>query len=260
MTLDQVRQRAPSVFATTAHESRSARFAPVPTINILEGFLSRGWSVHNAVQSRCRNPGKAPFTKHAITLRRDDAEVKVGGLIPQVMLVNANDGSSLYDFLGGLFRLFCLNGLVAPTGLCESVKVRHTGSNIMERVIEGSFRVLNSTDRAITSATEMGAIQLSEAEQVAFAHSAARLRWDPATQPVNVSRLLDVRRSADEGNDLWTVFNRVQESVVGGGQRYRSPTGRRVSAREVKGIDQSIGLNQALWTLAEEMKRIKTAV
>jgi Domain of unknown function (DUF932) len=68
-----------------------------------------------------------------------------------------------------------------------------------------------------------------------------------------------VRRNGDEGSDLWTTFNRVQEGLIRGGSRCRTPQGRRMRARAVQGIDQNVGLNQALWTLAEEMKAIKLA-
>jgi hypothetical protein len=260
LTIDQLRKFVPSVFATQAHESRSARFAPIPTINLIEGLMQNGWSVKSARQCHTRTPGKAPFTKHLVVMRRDD--MSTGGLdsIPQLMLVNGNDGSAAYEMLAGLFRFLCANGLIVAGSVCESVKIRHTGNDIIGRVIEGSYRVLNDTQKAINSAREMSEIKLLPAEQVAFATAAARLRWDPETQPVNVQRLLDVRRDGDQGNDLWTTFNRVQESVIGGGQRYRvTGTGRRQRAREVKGIDQTVGLNQALWTLAEEMKALKAA-
>ena len=48
-----------------------------------------------------------------------------------------------------------------------------------------------------------------------------------------------------------------------GGQRgvVRDDQGRRRmrTVREVKGIDQKRSLNRALWTLAEEMERLKAA-
>jgi len=41
-------------------------------------------------------------------------------------------------------------------------------------------------------------------------------------------------------------------------QRRPTPAaGARTKTREVKGIDQNIKLNRALWTLAEEMRKLK---
>ena len=63
---------------------------------------------------------------------------------------------------------------------------------------------------------------------------------------------------ADQGNDLWSVLNRVQENVIQGGIRARSADGKRTTTRAVKGIDQDVKLNRAIWTLGEEMRRLKS--
>jgi hypothetical protein len=43
-----------------------------------------------------------------------------------------------------------------------------------------------------------------------------------------------------------------------GGQAGRSVLGRRVRTRPVPSIDRSVRINQALWILAEEMRRLKS--
>jgi hypothetical protein len=62
-------------------------------------------------------------------------------------------------------------------------------------------------------------------------------------------------------SDLFTVFNVVQENTVKGGIAglARNSQGylNRIRTREVKGIDQNIKLNKALWTLAEKMMALK---
>lgn len=42
-----------------------------------------------------------------------------------------------------------------------------------------------------------------------------------------------------------------------GGQPGRSTQGRRIRTRPVGSIDTSVGLNRALWVLAEEMRKLK---
>jgi hypothetical protein len=71
--------------------------------------------------------------------------------------------------------------------------------------------------------------------------------------------VLDPRRTADAGQDLWSTFNVVQENVVRGGLEYRSANGRRNRTRSVTGIAQNVSVNKALWTLAEEMAKLKLA-
>jgi hypothetical protein len=73
LTEDELRKAAPSIFATAAHESRSDRFQPIPTIEILRGLMAEGFMPVGAKQSGCRDEGKKEFTKHLIRLRRDQS-------------------------------------------------------------------------------------------------------------------------------------------------------------------------------------------
>jgi hypothetical protein len=107
MTETEMRRVAPSIFATTAHESRSERFQPIPTIDVLRGLMKEGFVPVGAKQSSTRTEGKADFTKHLIRLRHvDDGKVyRVGDTVCEILLKNANDGTSAYELLAGLFRL-----------------------------------------------------------------------------------------------------------------------------------------------------------
>ena len=62
-----------------------------------------------------------------------------------------------------------------------------------------------------------------------------------------VEDILRPRRQQDMGNDVWTVYNVVQENIIKGGFT-NSNTGRK--ARAVKHIDKTISYNQELWDLA----------
>ena len=72
LTETEMRHIAPSIFAVTAHESRSERFKPIPTIEVLRGLMQEGFMPVGAKQSRSRTEDKADFTKHLIRLRRID--------------------------------------------------------------------------------------------------------------------------------------------------------------------------------------------
>nr|WP_281411819.1 DUF932 domain-containing protein [Rhizobium sp. BK049] len=80
-------------------------------------------------------------------------------------------------------------------------------------------------------------------------------------QAIDPARFLTTKRVADRGNDLWTQFNVVQENVIRGGLHgtVSDDQGRRrnVSTRAVKGIDQDVKLNKALWLVARRMAELK---
>jgi len=260
MSLEQVRAVAPSVFATAPHSSRSERYAYIPTVDILNGLAREGFHVVKASQSRSRIPGKADFTKHMLRLRHESTSTALqtlGETIPEVVLVNAHDGTSAYKLMAGMFRLVCLNGMVVADSLVGSLKVQHSGK-VTEKVIEGSFAVLENTGKAIEAAKTWAEIELSDDESLAFAEAAHTIRFGEEDTTINPVRLLAARRHDDQGNDLWRTFNRVQENVIRGGMQGLNATGtRRVTSRAVRGIDGDIRLNTALWQLAEKMAALK---
>ena len=257
---EQIQRYAPSAFAGQAWERQSDRYAFVPTSVVIDGMRNAGFLPVKAIQSRSRIEGKQMFTKHMIRFRSTDSNVtKVGDSALEFVLVNSHDGTSSYDLSMGMFRLACLNGLMVAESLCEAIHIRHTG-NIIDRVIEGTTSLLQNAPAVADTVTTWRNIQLTQPEQRILAEEAHSLRFDTMEGTPNPEKLLTVRRSADNGSDLWSTFNRIQENVVRGGLRTVDPeTFRRNRTREVKGIDQNIKLNRALWSLAEKMASLKAA-
>src|ERR1700758_3978289 len=100
---------------------------------------------------------------------------------------------------------------------------------------------------------------LTDTEQLALATGAAAYRWEDLTKaPVSPSMLLSPRRYGDGAKDLWTTLNCVQENIIRGGQRDRSrrrPDGSRMpKSRAIKGIDDDMKLNKALWAMAAVLR------
>uniref|UniRef100_UPI003BEF282E DUF932 domain-containing protein n=1 Tax=Burkholderia arboris TaxID=488730 RepID=UPI003BEF282E len=89
--------------------------------------------------------------------------------------------------------------------------------------------------------------------------SALALHYDTtiAPAPITETQVNRARRVEDQGSDLWRTFNRIQESMTRGGLPGRTKTGKRMTTRPVAGIDQTVGLNRALWVLAEAMSKMK---
>ena len=263
----EMRRIAPSIFAVSAHESRSKRFRPIPTIDILRGLMNEGFLPVGAKQSHSRTEGKADFTKHLIRLRRvDDGRVyNVGDTVCEILLKNANDGTSAYELMAGLFRIRCLNSLVVQTGTIDAITVRHCG-DVQHKVIEGTYRVLGEAERTLAAPQHWSAMRLRQEEKEILADAAHVLRFanaDGETKtPIKAEQLLVPRRNNDRGDDLWTVWNVVQENAIKGGLRGvgRDDLGRprRATSRAVTGIDQDIKLNKALWLLGERMAALKS--
>lgn len=261
---DEMRAYAPSIFATSAHHSRSERFVPIPTIEMVRGLTNEGWAPVMAGQSVARLADKHEFTKHMVRFRRVDRDLSTHGSVVELVLRNGNDGSSAYKIDAGIFRIACLNGLVSKSEDYGSISVRHSGQAV-DKVIEGSYEVLKNAERVLAAPQDWSSIQLSQEERTAFANAAHLLRFDRdeqgnATTAIQPKALLAPRRSEDTLLNLWTTFNVVQENAVRGGLVSQSMNSdRRVRTREVRGIDQNVKLNMALWALTEQMAKLKNA-
>jgi len=268
LTEDEMRTHAPSIFATEPHSSRSYRFHAIPTWEILKGLIANGFHPVRVTQSTTRDPGKRDFTKHMIRLRRLDnlKALTVGDTIFEIGLRNANDGTAAYELLAGLLKIRCLNGLFVDNGTFEPVKVRHTG-DVESKVIEGTYRVLNEAEHVLAAPQDWSQIQLNRDERLALAEQAHFVRFADSdgnvSTPIQPAQLLIARRPEDQATDLWQTFNNLQENAVRGGLTARgvNSTGnrQRFTSREVKGIDQDLKLNKALWALTARMAEIKAA-
>ena len=259
---DELFRLAPSVFATEAHSSRSERFRPIPTIEVIRGLAKEGFHVVGAQQSRTRVADKEDFTKHLLRIRRVDADqnYKVGDNVLEMYLKNANDGTAAYELMAGMFRIRCMNSLVSQTSTVDTIKVRHSGDAI-GKVIEGTYEVLKSAETVLAAPEAWGAINLNRRAALALAKGAHIMRFGDAegevTTAIEPEQLLTPRRPEDRGTDLWSVMNVVQENCIRGGLEgvtyNEAGMSRRSTTRGFKGIDQSIQFNKALWSLTEHL-------
>jgi hypothetical protein len=248
---------APAIFANEPDFEVSDRYAFVPTIDVVNALRQHGWypsevraqtvrgrhADHAKHQIRFRQPGTGPLT----------ARREVGDTHFEVVLTNSHDRTSGFQLDAGLFRLVCSNGMTVKDQNLGSISVRHVGE-APQLITEGVDRIVTHIPRLQDAIEQWSTIQLDERSQLILANRAAELRWgSPEQAPLQAFRLLQTRRWADNSNDLWSVFNRVQENVIRGGQRGIGSTGRRVGIRAVGAIDADRRINQGLWETATEL-------
>lgn len=262
---DQIRAVAPSVFAVSAHSSRSARYAAIPTSEVLSSLRREGFQPFAVTQGGSRDEEKRGFTKHMLRLRHESNMLaQVGDSFQEIVLVNSHDGTSSYQLMAGMFRLVCSNGMVVGAGNgFDEVRVKHTG-DVTTAVIDGCVTILGRLPEVSTEVETFNRLQLTEGERNAFATAALAVRYDEQEAPFDAGKLLTVKRSEDAPSTLWNTLNTVQENVIRGGLGYvlRDEQGRRKQirrTREVAGIDQNVKLNRGLWVLAQEMAKLKGA-
>ena len=129
--------------------------------------------------------------------------------------------------------------MFANFGVMSIRHVNYTFGSLQVKVNEMITKLPGLVDKINT----FKATTLTEPQMVEFATKACALR---SKQTVNIMDVLNATRPEDEGNDLWAVFNRVQEKVVNG----MFKTGTR-KARVIKNFQQDIKINEQLFELAE---------
>lgn len=246
---EQVKQVAPSVFTKHGASNVSEKYSHIPTERVMDDMSALGWNVVDAKEIKARkNQG---FQKHMLVFA--NPEIVINGndgdtVFPRILLTNSHDGKNAFTFKAGLFRLVCSNGLVIADEQFGEMKIRHMGYDF-EALQSLITEMVEKLPLTVESMNRFKNKQLSEEQKQKFALEALGLRFDTENKTFNVDEFLTPTRKEDEGNDLWSVFNLVQEKLVNGMFDYRAGSKNR-KARRIKNFQQDVKLNSELYELA----------
>ena len=167
--------------------------------------------------------------------------------------VDTRDSNLTYQLRLGLFRAVCTNGLIVSVGAFPAYCVAHRG-DVVDQVVTAALEASERFEALASRVERMELRRLDRGEQIGFAGKALALRFPELDKAgIQPSRLLECRRVDDTSDNLWTVFNRVQENLLGGGLIRRTETGRLSRTRRITSIREDVRLNGRLWDLAEEV-------
>ena len=246
---EQVKQVAPSVFTKHGSSNVSEKYSHIPTERVLDDMSALGWSVVDAKEIKARkNQG---FQKHMLVFA--NPEIVITGadgdtVFPRVLLTNSHDGKNAFTFQAGLYRLVCSNGLVIADQEFGSMKIRHMGYDF-EALQSLITTMVDKLPLTVESMNRFKNKQLTQEQKEQFALDALGLRFDTEDKTFNLDEILTPTRKEDNGDDLWSVFNLVQEKLVNGMFTYGVGVKIR-KARRIKNFQQDIALNSDLYKLA----------
>lgn len=261
-TLDDIQQYSPAAFATSKSSNVSDKYSFVPTYELLEAFGKLNWN-----PTHTRQVGKKLHARHIVRLENPDLgymDLKSDKVKPHVILDNSHNGTSHAQMHMGLFRLVCTNGLVvAMPGMFTSVKLRHMGIDMNElkqllEVVANQYTILGTHIGDMQSHT----LNKDQKEEFAIRAIAARdshifVKEDgtidvrKVTSLTNPIELIDPLRGEDRKDDLWSVFNVVQERLVKGEFEKRAASGRKSKPRVMTNAIRHTNFNRDLWEIAE---------
>lgn len=198
----------------------------IETLDAIEGFQKEGWSINGAYEQRGKD---RRIQSHMIKMQHPDFGIRnIKGrteAIATLNISNSCNGSKPMEMDLGAFRQVCSNGLMAHTSYSHE-KAQHTQKgffslpDIMSRLNSKVSSVMNEFN-------QLKNVELDPAKAMSLAVAAAEARFGK-DHGINVAQLLNVVREEDEGNDLWSVYNRIQENVTQSDRIY-NPEGRLIT-------------------------------
>ena len=249
LSLQDLARIAPAAFAEEAAECIGPKYVFISTRDIVTALMEAGYQPTLAVQGRSRS-GRVAHARHMLRFQPVVQSLSLDDVLGEIVLINSHDGRSAYQLRAGLFRPVCTNGLLRAIGDFGLIQVSHRG-NVVANVVEAARRITREFSRVGEVVEQMRGTTLTSGQQLDFAREALALRYpDHAEAPVQPSQLLERRRMADVGDDVWTTFNVLQEHTLQGGRGGRTATGRSVHTRGIRAIRESVRLNTGLWSLA----------
>ena len=235
--------------------------------DILMSFADHGWHPVSTQYGKSVRQDKQGYQKHLVKLENDKYS-SIDGLSnnnnskPQLVLLNSHDGSSSLQLFWGLIRMACLNGIISGNAV-SSFRLIHSQS-ITKRLPDAIEYMLSNFNTFTDQIKTLQSLKFSNAAENEFIQSVYNARLS------NVGKLLAVDynlpgllRQEDNGQDAYTIFNRVQEVLIKGGIQYSAERNRLDSqgrviekyvvdtrTRRLSSVPQQVKLNQFVYDKA----------
>jgi hypothetical protein len=244
------------ILNATKLETLSTKYQTIKSSALVGQLESKGFKLDDVITIKTRNIKRNGKQKHRMLFSNPEllsTNHSDGKL--QLLVTNSYDGTSGIIFQLGFFRYVCSNGLVAGTSF-ETISVRHIGIGIQEKIDTAIVEIAAQAKKLNALIDKMKNTKLSLGQVVELEKNALKLRTDKNVVVVNIP----VLRQADQGNDLFTVYNRVQEAVIRGNAQVTiselkddKTEVKTFKLRAIKGIVRTTQVNRGLFDLVENL-------
>lgn len=225
----------------------------IETLDVVEMLQKEGFQLKGVAEQRSNN---RKISSHYLDLHHPDFKMydrkkNIESLFT-IKLSNSTSGNKALQLQPGAFRYVCVNNMMHRDIATANIKHTENDYNKLPLIVN---QITNQADKYLDSFRNFKNIILTAEQANALARDAYRIKFDDdfnlnradyvnslRSAQINpkreeqVLKLLKVNRIEDEGNDLWTVFNRIQENLTA----------------DVKNFNTDVKLNQQLFSLAEQ--------
>ena len=256
LTKDQIKEQAPLVFADIpTNPDVSSKYLFVNTETIIDDLEKLGWLPVKAAQRKSTKKEGTIFSKHMVSFQNPDIMINSAdgdNAYPRILLTNSHDGMQAFKFSVGIYRLVCSNGLIVADEEFSDFKIKHKGysfselRSVVRQAVEdlpNRVQVMNDMKNRILSEDEKRKMAL---DAMLIRAGVKELEYDEET----LDEILEPQRSEDKGDDLWRVFNVIQEKITQG-DFHAALTGAKVrKVRKIKSFEKDMKVNKELFKLA----------
>lgn len=262
LTKDQLRELCPVAFKDAPTNPKvTDKYLFVNTETIVDDLAKLGWKPVSAAMRKSRGKDTI-FSKHMISFQNPDIKITAkdgDNAFPRIIMTNSHDGLQAFKFSVGIFRLVCSNGLVVADEKFSDFKIRHKGYTFAElrdvvaqavKDLPNKVEVLNKMRTKILTKDEKQKLALDamliRAGITPDSDKAKKFEYDEET----IEDILEPKRNEDKGDDLWKVFNVIQEKITQG-EFHAALKGAKVrKVRKIKSFEKDLQVNKQLFKLA----------
>ena len=220
----------------------------VETLDAIKQFQDNGWRISGANQTRKKN---RQISSHSIKMEHPDLIIRNDKgqreAVSNILINNSCSGTKPLTLDIGAFRMVCSNGLYSINSLSHA-EIKHNNKNIqMLPEIIGQFN--SKAEAVLNEFKKLKGVQLSPAQMSQLALEAAELRFGDEIE-FDINQLLKTNRKEDEGDNLWSVYNRIQENLTQSNLLI-DRDGNLISG--VNNVEDDVKINQQLFELAYDL-------
>ena len=242
------------VTTETQIDGLSPRYSHITSTRIADTLRQAGWEFSAGTARRARTPERAVHAAHVLRFRNASLPT-INGNIIEAVLLNSHDGSTAFQLGFGVYRIACANGLVVCTASLGSIRLVHSGLNL-QAVFDAASRLTDRAPEVAATVERWGNTRLDLEQYMTLGTRLGQARW--GERFIEAPDILRARRPEDCRDDLWTVFNRGQESILRGGMdvtlRKMAVGGEITTTRKataIRGALKQLRLNESLFQIAE---------
>jgi len=255
----------PTIATTSYNMSDKYKFQS--TKQIISFFESQGFSLASKKVCRVRKQSKQGFQKHMLRFDHEALKIDDQNRL-QVLVKNSHDGSSSLQINLGIYRLVCSNGLVIGEEFM-GYNLRHTGHQFYIKLEQSLKELIVAAPKYKELIIKMKNTKINDKDKHNFIIESINMRLIDINNitEINIDSFQPIRLE-DDKNDIYTVFNMIQERIIKGGVKYITKQTKldennnniiefkQHTTKKINSIDKDIELNKFLFDKAMSYLKI----